>query len=91
VAVDEDRFVARLPYFFSDAADAPSGESQLVVSNPVGQIFYTTSINPFAILATACPQLANAGAAAALRRYPAAHISMKQVIFGCLEDWRFDL
>ena len=34
--------------------DTSSGESQLVVSNSSGQIFYATSISRFAILASAC-------------------------------------
>jgi hypothetical protein len=34
--------------------DAPTGTAQLVVTNPEGKTFYTSSISPYAILAVAC-------------------------------------
>jgi hypothetical protein len=34
--------------------DAPAGTAQLVVTNPEGKTFYTSSLSPFAILAVAC-------------------------------------
>ena len=35
-------------------SDTPTGTAQLVVTNPEGKIFYTSSLSPFAILAVAC-------------------------------------
>jgi hypothetical protein len=35
-------------------SDNPAGTAQLVVTDPAGKIFYTSSISPFGILAVAC-------------------------------------
>ena len=39
---------------FPDTGDVPSTKVALVVRDPTGRMFYGTSINSFAILATAC-------------------------------------
>jgi hypothetical protein len=40
--------------YFPDAAETPTTESELIVRDPSGKMFYSTSINPYAVLVTAC-------------------------------------
>lgn len=40
--------------YFPDDAETPSTESEIIVRDPSGKMFYSTSINPFAVLVTAC-------------------------------------
>lgn len=40
--------------YFPDDAKIPSTDSELIIRDPSGKMFYSTSINPFAVLVTAC-------------------------------------
>jgi hypothetical protein len=40
--------------YFPDDAETPSTQSELIVRDPSGKMFYLTSIDPFAVLVTAC-------------------------------------